>query len=134
MARPSSYEPEFCDRVRELGLEGKSKAQIAATLGVNRTTLDNWAAAHEEFLSALKDARDLALNWWETKGQDGLTADKFNATLFIFQMKNRFREDYRDQTELTGANGGPIETKANDGELAREIAFLLRKATGALPT
>jgi len=112
MARPTEYREEFCGRVIEMGRKGKSKAQIAAGLDVSRQTLDNWAAVHPEFLDAVKAARDLALAWWEDQGQTGLTAEKFNATAFIFQVKNRFRDDYADRTahELTGKNGGPIQT------------------------
>jgi hypothetical protein len=111
VGRPSEYDPAYCERVMELGRQGKSKAQMAAALGCCRNTLDAWAEAHPEFLSAVKLGQELALAWWEDQGQDGITAEKFNATAFIFQMKNRFREDYRDKQdhELTGPNGGPIQ-------------------------
>lgn len=119
--RPSGYDPSLCARVVELGADGKSKAQIARALGVVRQTLENWAAVHPEFLDALKDARDAALAWWEDQGQAGLTADKFNATAYIFQVKNRFPRDYRDRQEHTGANGGPVQTLALDPERLRNM-------------
>jgi transposase len=102
VGRPTKYTESFCERVIELGSAGKSKAQIAAALGVSRQTLDNWAEEHPEFLDAIKYARDLALAWWEDRGQEGLFKGKsFNALAYIFQMKNRFREDYGDRTENT---------------------------------
>jgi transposase-like protein len=107
--RPSSYDPSVCERIIALGAEGKSKAQIARGLGVVRNTLDNWASEHPEFLNALKASREAAMSWWEDQGQLGITADKFNATAFIFQMKNRFPDDYRDRQEVTGADGGAIK-------------------------
>lgn len=128
--RPSSYKPEYCNRVIALGSRGKSKAQIAAALGVVRVTLDNWANSNPEFLNALNIARELALAWWEDQGQSGLTADKFNATAFIFQMKNRFRADYNDRTEHTGPGGMPIWTvdqaalaKLSDDDIDRLLAI-----------
>ena len=102
----------MCERVRKLGEQGKSKAQIAKALGVNRETVDIWARKHEAFSDAIKEAHDLALAWWEDKGQAGLDAGagNFNATAFIFQMKNRFRDDYRDKSEHehTGKDGAPL--------------------------
>jgi hypothetical protein len=100
MGRPTDYNPGYCQRVIELGREGKSKAQIAADLDVARQTLDNWAAAHSEFLDALTRARDLAQAWWEDKGQDGLEKTGFNASLWAKQVSCRFREDYTEKSEL----------------------------------
>jgi hypothetical protein len=111
VGRPSKYKPEYCEQALELGKAGKSKAQIAARLGVSRPTLDAWTEEHPEFLYAVNRARDLALAWWEDQGQDGLTADKFNATAFIFQVKNRFRDDYRDKHEVE--NSGELGLTVN---------------------
>lgn len=119
--RPSEYDPAFCDRVVDLGQAGKSKAQIAAALGCSRQTLDNWAAQHPEFLDAVSQAKDLAQAWWEDQGQSGLTAEKFNATAFVFQMKNRFREEYHDRHEFTGAGGGPIKHEVDLTRLPEEM-------------
>lgn len=122
--RPSLYDAEFCEIVLELGAQGKSKAQIAARLGINRDTLNEWTKIHPEFSVAVKNAQELALAWWEDAGQVNMARQGFNATAYIFQMKNRFRDDYRDVTamEHTGKNGGPIETRdvgsLTDDELA----------------
>lgn len=131
VGRPSKYDASFCDLVLELGAEGKSKAQIAAAIGVSRDTLHEWSKQHAEFSDALKSANDLALSWWENAGQINMTRQGFNATAYIFQMKNRFREDYRDvqDHQLTGKNGGPIETKElGDIEAAQRVAYMLGRA------
>lgn len=89
--RPTDYREDFCARVIELGREGKSKAQIAAALDVSRDTVHEWTKKHPEFSDAIKRAEELALAWWEDAGQMGMMRQGFNATAFIFQMKNRFR-------------------------------------------
>lgn len=135
VGRPTKYEPAFCQVVLDLGAIGKSKAQIAKALCISRQTLDTWCATHPEFLDSVKHAKDLALAFWEEQGMSGIWAGKaFNSAAYIFQMKNRFPAEYRDAVahELTGKDGGPIETKSEtaDLELARKVAFMLGKAVG----
>lgn len=126
VGRPTDYHRSLCAKVVALGKRGKSKAQIAAALGKSRQTIDTWVAEHPEFLDAISRAKELALAWWEDAGQNGLTGGKFNATAFIFQMKNRFKEDYRDQqiVEHGGPDGGAIPIRIgslNDPQLAQLI-------------
>ncbi len=114
VGRPTLYRPEYCERVIELGREGKSPAQIAADLDVARATLGLWAEAHPEFMTALTRANDLSQAWFENKGQEGLEKPGFNANLWAKQVSARFREDYTEtqRRELTGKNGGPIQHEA----------------------
>lgn len=113
MARPTDYDPAYCDRVLDLGRSGASKAEMAHALGCTRQTMDNWAAAHPEFLDAVKEATEASQGWWESEGRKATFGEKpgFNATSFIFNMKNRFPADWRDKQdhELSGPNGGSIE-------------------------
>lgn len=107
--RPSDYHADLCEAVIALGREGKSRTQIAANLGKAKSTVQEWAEKHPAFAQALSLAKELEQAWWEDKGQKGLNQGKnFNATAFIFQMKNRFRDDYRDRHEVTGADGAAL--------------------------
>jgi transcriptional regulator with XRE-family HTH domain len=100
--RPSKYWEGYCERVVALGRGGMSKTEIAAELGVGRDTINAWEKKHTEFSDAMKKARDLSQAWWETQARKGIWAGKeFNATAYIFTMKNRFREDYADRQETT---------------------------------
>lgn len=129
--RPSDYDPAMCQTVLELGAAGKSKAQIAKELGVSRVTMTAWEGKHPEFLNAVKEAQDLALAWWEEKGQDSTfdNSKGFNATAFIFQMKNRFRDDYRDTQahEHTGKDGASLIPSSNPRDLAAAILGIIRE-------
>jgi hypothetical protein len=112
MARPTKYDPGMCDTVIAAGEEGKTLAEMAAELDVDRATVNEWIERHEEFSRAVKRGLDKAQAWWEKQGRIATFGgfDGFNATSYIFQMKNRFREDWRDKQDLehTGPNGGPI--------------------------
>lgn len=100
VGRPSDYRPEMCDQVIDMGAKGYSKAQMAAELGCDRGTVDEWAKAYPEFSRSIKRAATLSLAWWEHKGMWGMDRGiGFNATSWLFSMKNRFREDYSDKTD-----------------------------------
>src|SRR5262249_193163 len=74
---------------------------MAAKIGVCKQTLEDWAAKHPSFSYSVKKSLTYAQAWWEDAGQTGMGQGKdFNATVFIFQMKNRFRADYHDKHEL----------------------------------
>lgn len=99
--RPSKYDPAFCERVMASGAEGKTLAGMAEDLDIDRSTLNEWAERHPEFSRALKRGLQKAQAWWEEQGRLATFGgfDGFNATSFIFNMKNRFKEDWRDKVE-----------------------------------
>ena len=110
--RPSLYRPEFCERVIEMGALGKSLTQMAARLGVDKASVIRWREEHEDFRTALARAMTLSQDWWEERGQLGVDDRNFNATLYNKIVASRFREDYSERQEITGANGGAIKIEA----------------------
>jgi len=128
MARPSKYDPAFCERVVELGREGKSKAQMAAALDVHRETLDEWAKVHPEFSDSITRARLHAQAWWEAEVQRGIWSREFNAAAWAKSMSARFPDEYSDRSklELTGKDGGAV--KIEDGTAPAKLAAILAAA------
>lgn len=118
MARPTDYDPAFCERVIELGETGASIAEMAHEIGVHRNTLTNWASAHPEFLEAFAHATQASQVWWERAGRNNLLTSAFQGSVWSRSMAARFPDDWREVkgTELTGKGGGPIRhtTKAED--------------------
>lgn len=97
MGRPTDYKPEFCERVIDLMSEGASKAEVASELCRSYQTFLNWQAAHPEFLEAVKEGERLSQGWWERLGREGASGVKpVNPTVYIFNMKNRFKDDWSD--------------------------------------
>ena len=112
--RPTKYNPDFCDAVIEAGKSGQTKAEMAALLDIDRATLNDWCEIHPEFSRAVKRGIDLAQAWWEQKGREKtFQSEGFNATSYIFQMKNRFKEDWRDKVEQEHT-GGISLVRVND--------------------
>lgn len=124
--RPSKYDPSFCAIVIAAGEQGKTLAGMAEDLDIDRDTLNRWRDAHPEFCRAVKRGLQKAQAWWEDQGRVATFGgiDGFNATSYIFQMKNRFREDWNDtiKQEVTGKDGGPIETE--DKGASKLLAYL----------
>jgi hypothetical protein len=130
VGRPSSYDPEFCNVIKAVGAIGGSQVEMAVEIGVARTTMLGWAKIHPEFQTALKEAEELALVWWERAGRVNMTRPGFNVTAWIFNVKNRFKGDYVDvnRTEHTGREGGPIEVQhRTPTEMARRMAFMMNR-------
>jgi len=112
VGRPTLYKPEYCERVIELGREGHSFTAIAVLLGYDKATLIDWKAKHEDFATSLTRAKELEQLWWEEAGRRALFADKFQSVVWKTSMAARFRDDYTERKEMTGANGGPIQLQA----------------------
>jgi hypothetical protein len=103
---------------------------MAYELGVAKNTLDNWAAEHDEFLTAFTRAKLASQVWWEKKGRDNLNSAGFQSALWSRSMAARFPDDWRDTSrrELTGKDGEPIKTQELNDDAA---AFRRRLLSGA---
>lgn len=102
VGRPTKYKPEYCEMVIEHMSEGFSVESFAALVDTHKQTIYNWMQEHPEFLDAIKIGYDKSRLWWEIQGMNGLWSTKagsFNSSNYIFQMKNRFREEWRDKQE-----------------------------------
>ena len=109
--RPSKYDPAMCETVIQCGREGMGKAEMAAELDIAYSTFDLWTQEHPEFSEAVKHARLLSQAWWEKQGRSATfgATPGFNPTSYIFNMKNRFKDDWREKQDVdVTSNGGPL--------------------------
>ena len=102
---------------------GYSFESFAGFVGTCKQTIYNWLENFPEFLDAKKQAIEKCRLFWEQQGINGLyetsefdtetgikTTKKINPAMYIFNMKNRFKEDWSDTSkqELTGKDGAPL--------------------------
>lgn len=117
IGRPTKYTPEMCDKIIELGKIGASKHEMALELDISIDTFMVWQEENKDFSEAVSRAVNLSQGWWEKSGRVATFGgyDGFNATSFIFNMKNRFKNDWRDkqENELSSPGGGPLVTTVN---------------------
>lgn len=138
MGRPSKFTESMCDRVIELGKTGAGRAEMASDIGISRETWNDWLDKESpRFNEAFSDAVKVALYesqaWWERKGREATFDSKdFSATSYIFQMKNRFKDDWADRTEHrhAGPNGEDLPAALDSNADARMVAFMLGRAIG----
>ena len=128
--RPTKYDPAFCDKVIELGREGKSRAYIAGKLGISRETLNVWAREIPDFSDAMTQAMLLSQIWWEDKGQENLTESIFQASMWSRSMAARFPDDWREvsRQEQSGPDKSPMQVNVTGDAIADLTSRLARLA------
>ena len=99
---PSKYKEEYPDMLIQHMSQGFSFESFGASpVCVHKDTLYQWLKKHQNFADAKKRAELESLKFWEDLGIKGAKGvyKNFNATSWIFNMKNRFK--WRDRTEHT---------------------------------
>lgn len=123
MARPTKYDPAMCVQAIELMREGASITEVAAELGIAKSTLYEWRESISEFSDAIKRGEDLSAAWWEREGRTSLRDKDFSYTGWYMNMKNRF--GWRDKQEIEQTTTIKDET---DETIENRLSHLLRKA------
>lgn len=105
--RPTKYDPKYCDQIITFMEQGFSKEAFCAEVDIHKDTLYEWIKRYPEFSDSVKKAEAKCRRFWEDLGVQLVLAGQGNATAWIFNMKNRFRDDWSDisRTELTGKDG-----------------------------
>lgn len=113
VGRPTKYKEEYCDLVIEHMEQGLSVESFAAIVDVSKSTIYEWIKEHPQFSDAVNKGFDKSRLFWERAGLKGMFTESgttFNATTWIFNMKNRFKDEWRDKQEtennhnITGIN------------------------------
>lgn len=125
MARPTKYDPKFCEELVKHMAKGLSFEAFAGAIGVTKATLYNWEKDFPEFLDAKGIGWEKARIFWEELGIDNIinrsdsvshgkeggesSSRSLNASVWIFNMKNRFPAEWRDRTEVKSDVDAKVE-------------------------
>lgn len=147
MARPTLYKPEYAKQAGKLCSLGATDAMLADFFEVTVSTINLWKIKHPEFSESIKEYKQVADDHIERSlyqramGYEHDEVDlrviqneviatpirKFyppDTTAAIFWLKNRKPKEWRETkaVELTGAEGGPLqtETKLNVSALSTQ--------------
>ena len=97
MARPTLYDPKYCDDIVEFMGRGFSKTAFAGHIGVCHDTIVEWANVHTEFSLAVKRGKAARTTRLEETLIRGETGPK--VTAHIFALKNAAPEEWKEKTE-----------------------------------
>jgi len=89
---------DWYEIMRECGQEGGSAAEARCLLGIGTTAWYTLLEDSEEFREAERVRNALCEVWWERRGRDMAMGKDGNATVWIFNMKNRF--GWRDRQDI----------------------------------
>jgi hypothetical protein len=93
---------------------GGSDVEVKALIYRQRGSFSNdlwerWLEDEEEFSETIKVGRMLSESWWAENGRTNLKNSQFNYTGWYMNMKNRFGWKDKNETALTGKDGGPVQ-------------------------
>lgn len=106
--RPTNYRQTMGDEILALMEEGLSVSAAAGALGIHRQRVYDWEKKHPKFADTIKVARCKRLLFLERRLLDA--SDGPTVTSSIFALKNASPEEWRERHEVTGTDGGPIES------------------------
>lgn len=139
MGRPTLEDPLYdpdamIPIIIDMMNDGASIVEVCAAMKLRRATWYDWLKDDRkpEFKEAVAMGELLSQAWWERQGRINLHADKFATALWIINMKNRFKNDWKDKQEVEtyGKDGAPLHPKTtdiSDAELDARILELTAK-------
>lgn len=126
----TKYKPEYCQLVVDMGNEGKAVSQIAAIIGVRRSTLYNWQKQYPEFAEACEMHKELSEAWWAELGrQISLGNIKSPPVSYIYNMKVRFGGQWKDDGTTNKLEVTTKYQNSSDEELSKMINQRLSSKT-----
>ncbi len=111
--RPTKYKPEYCQKLIDHMAQGLSFESFAGLIDVCLDTLYEWEKKYPEFSETKKRGRRKQAIFWEGAGRDAALGkiENFNATAFVWMTKNMLGWREKQDVELSGPKGGPIQTE-----------------------
>ena len=89
----------------DCGQDGGSAVEMQCMVGVARSAWETLLEDSEDFRSTVKSAQALCQVWWERQGRKMTTGADGNATVWIFNMKNRFSWHDKQQLDHSSTDG-----------------------------
>lgn len=114
---PADWEETLID----CGQSGGSAVEMRCMIGVGESAWGTLLEDSDDFRRTVKRAQALCEVWWERRGREMAAGDDGNATVWIFNMKNRFK--WRDKPE--------DDNESESDKLAEALNNVVDKLPGA---
>jgi transposase len=119
--RPTKRTPETVERIEQSLRKGMTRKASAAAAGISYQTLREWEKDFPDFAESLQSAEadsqhELLRRIWAAAEQP----DRWQAAAWM--LERRWPQDFarRQALEMSGPDGGPIETATRPAELSDE--------------
>jgi len=106
--------------------EGASDVEVAKAMNITESKFYDLYEAMPAFRDFVDLGRTAAKAWWYRTGRSGMFMEKFSATLFNFQMKNRYgwadKQEVNDTTDKS-----PVDMVEAANRVKKAIAAIEKK-------
>ena len=113
--RPSLYQPKFAEQAFKLCLLGATDKEMADFFEVEVSTINKWKLDYPEFSESIRAGKiDADANVSKSLYNRALGYDKDgkhyppDTTAQMFWLKNRRGSNWREKSEISGPDGGPL--------------------------
>ena len=90
--------------IMDCGQEGGSAVEMRCLLALGESAWGTLLEDSADFRRTVKSGQDLCQVWWERQGRKMTTGADGNATVWIFNMKNRFSWHDKQQLDHTSSD------------------------------
>jgi len=84
----------------DMAERGCAIVEIAVAMGVSRQQMYVLRDNNTEFSDTFARAKELSYAWWLSQGRKNMENREFNNALWAFNMKNRFRDEWGDNSKV----------------------------------
>lgn len=107
----------------ECGQDGGSAVEVRCLLGIGESAWETLLKDSEDFRRTEKTRQALCEVWWERRGREMATGSDGNATVWIFNMKNRFGWRDKQDVDLSSSDGTMTPQPALDASKLSDAAL-----------
>ena len=98
--------PEDWEKIiLSVGKDGGSAVEARSAIGIGRSAWETLLADSDVFRATVEEAQTLCQVWWEANGRKLAIDGGGNATIWKFNMQNRFGWSDKQQTDHTSSDG-----------------------------
>lgn len=140
MGRPTKLTPEVHKRIVDMVRAGNYPEIAAQAAGINSATYYRWmqkgedgTAPYGEFREAVKEAQAAAESHAVTTIRKAAMDGTWQAAAWYLERSKPERWRRRENVEVTGKDGGPVQQEIVEGMTVRRARELLRELDGDKP-
>lgn len=95
--------PQWAEIIIESGRQGKHITDFLIKLGISWETHYELIKRNKKYSETIKEYNKLCEDWWVSKAHEAVAkgeSNKFNQRLFMMILKNKFRDNWKDEKQL----------------------------------